>query len=107
VITFNKLIHVFHSIVYCTNGEQTISSTLTSFADPFKVRFRLPIDNLLLTNFQKVPPVFDPFAFLSEFSETSVRSLVTTHWTIKLAVDLLLFLYSVCPLCDTGSRLFV
>jgi len=43
--------------------------TLTSFADPVKIRFRLSVDNLLLAKFDEVSPVFDPFSLLREFSE--------------------------------------
>jgi len=58
------------------DSERIVSASLTSFADPFKVRLRLPVDHLLLANFEEVSPVFDAFAFLGEFSETSTQSSV-------------------------------
>jgi len=52
-------------------GERIVSPpNLTSFADPFEVRFRLSVDNLLLANFEEISPIFYPFAFFGKFSET-------------------------------------
>ena len=54
-----------------------MTMTLTSFADPFQVRLRLSVDNLLLANFEKVSSVFNTFALLGEFTDTSTQSSVT------------------------------
>jgi len=82
-----------------SGSERTISTTLTGFADPFKIRFRLSVDDLLLTKFEKGSPAFDPQALLGEFSETFGAVVDLKNYLFLKLVDFCSNIASLTSIC--------